>query len=76
MPIPKEYVYVTFNGGLWRLTRAAYQKFMRRAAKGEEWNLDDHGTQLSMDLKIVSDLPEVTRGENMHGRGEYSPVED
>jgi hypothetical protein len=56
--LPREVVYVTHQGGLWRLTRTAYRKLVKAMAKGEPFDLDVLGTQLSSDVKCLSNLPE------------------
>lgn len=58
MPPPLEDVmeYLQSYGGLWKLSNAAYKKFLDDVSHGKTWDLNSYGKMISGSLHNVTDI--------------------
>lgn len=48
--------YLDCFGGVWKLSERSYRRFLRNAAEGKDWNLNDYGRMIAANTIHVTDL--------------------
>ena len=66
--------YVSCYGGVWKLSDRSYRRFLRNAAAGKEWSLNDYGKMVAphVDVNVTDmtaeDAKQLLKGAEPEGR--------